>query len=644
MPNWSIQARVRLLASLAIVAMITLTLIFVISGQIERSLQARQSELSESAVTSQTALAHLSHMKLAALEFLEQRDLALAERFQNDADRFHAPMSELKRTDAAIEPGQIDQDAQAFIDVTQSVFELRQRLGLDQDSGLEGRLRDAVHNVESRLEGFENETLTVKMLMMRRHEKDFMMRVDQKYVDRLSARVSEFKTLLPGYGYSDADQAELMRLISSYESDFKTWASLRLELQESQDLMLERYDHVAEELNGYIDALVYEATLFSQYQIDTNQRALIIAAFATLILALVCGVLAWLLGNSISRPIRNIAESMYALSSGQSGRRKTGRNEIEDMQDALSVFRQTQMEAERLRDEAAARESRQREERQRDRENFLNELEEKLGGLIVAIVNTSGELAQTSAMLKTEADASFVEAETAQKSSERTAESTKIVSSATEELSQSIASILTQLQSSSEMGEKAVRDTSELDETVRTLSRAADEVLDVLSIISDIANQTNLLSLNATIEASRAGEAGKGFAVVAGEVKQLANQVAKSTHTISARIDAIRSGVDAASQSIAGVSKTIDGMSRVSSEIVRSMDQQKSASQNISEGVSAAARDTQSVTTAVSNLSQSVQRTDESVNAVNSAANSLSERAEALRADTQEFLRKMRAA
>ena len=79
---------------------------------------------------------------------------------------------------------------------------------------------------------------------------------------------------------------------------------------------------------------------------------------------------------------------------------------------------------------------------------------------------------------------------------------------------------------------------------VRNLAEASQEIGAIVEQIEGIAEQTNLLALNATIESARAGEAGKGFAVVAGEVKNLANQSARSTEDIRARITHLREEMD----------------------------------------------------------------------------------------------------
>ncbi|MFD1885558.1 methyl-accepting chemotaxis protein [Paenibacillus wenxiniae] len=96
---------------------------------------------------------------------------------------------------------------------------------------------------------------------------------------------------------------------------------------------------------------------------------------------------------------------------------------------------------------------------------------------------------------------------------------------------------------------------SELQQTVQSLEHNAGQIASMTQLVSDIASQTNLLSLNASIEAARAGDAGRGFAVVAGEVKKLADQSVQAARQIFAAVEAITLAV---SQVNASVTNSVD--------------------------------------------------------------------------------------
>lgn len=113
---------------------------------------------------------------------------------------------------------------------------------------------------------------------------------------------------------------------------------------------------------------------------------------------------------------------------------------------------------------------------------------------------------------------------------------------------------------SAEKAQKALSGVESTDERIRHLASLGEQIGAIVKAISDIAKQTNMLALNAQIEAARAGDQGRGFAVVAHEVKTLARETAKAAEEIGDRIEAIRCATCDAAESMR---QTKDGMVEV---------------------------------------------------------------------------------
>ncbi len=227
----------------------------------------------------------------------------------------------------------------------------------------------------------------------------------------------------------------------------------------------------------------------------------------------------------------------------------------------------------------------------------------------------------------------------------------KGVAAAVEEMTASINEITRNTEKASSAAKNASSLANVSNEKISKLGQAADEIGKVVTVIQDIAEQTNLLALNATIEAARAGEAGKGFAVVASEVKELARQTAGATEDIGKRIAAIQSSTGESVDAISRIVQAISGVTGVSStiaaaleeqsvttkEIAKNMSQTATAAETVSVGIGQSASASKEITRNISGVDLCAKQTSQGASETQQAGARLSGLAESLSSLVAQF-------
>jgi methyl-accepting chemotaxis protein len=362
---------------------------------------------------------------------------------------------------------------------------------------------------------------------------------------------------------------------------------------------------------------------------------------------LIGGLLAWVIGNGIARPIGAMTEAMTRLAKGDNEVEIPGidrKDEIGDMAGTVQVFKDNAIAVKRMEGEQEQQrldnEKKMREERNQLADNF----ESAVMGIVQSVGDAANTMSGSAEQMRGIAERTSERSATVTTASMQASANVQSVATATEEMSASVQEISRQVVTSSDISNKAVEESRQATEQVQGLAEASQKIGDVVDLINDIANQTNLLALNATIEAARAGDAGKGFAVVASEVKNLASQTAKATEDIGGQITQIQSATGTAVTAIEGISKTISEISEIGSSISAAVEEQGAANLEISRNVQEAAKGTEEVNSNIGEVNQGAQETGTAATQVLDATHELSKQAADLRGEVEKFLASVRAA
>lgn len=423
--------------------------------------------------------------------------------------------------------------------------------GLTEKEGLQGSFRKAVHTIEDSVKKQGLADLTVTMLMSRRHEKDYMLRGDKKYLDRITKRIEEFKQQMRVLNLSVDEQASINAQWRDYYNGISDLAEtddkIKAKISELDEVTLE-LSLILDEIGQRVEVDIDDETESVYHNIELTEQILIII----LIVAVVIGVViaGWII-ISITRPLGITIDQANKISAGDlTHKTRTASS------DEIGRLLKTQ-----------------------------ESMRQKLIEVIKGIKSGANEVSSTSEQV------SQGNANLSQRTQEQ-ASSLEEVASSMEEMIGTVNQNAENAQQANQLATAARGHADKGGEVVTgavtamaEISDSSSRIVDIIGVIDEIAFQTNLLALNAAVEAARAGEQGRGFAVVASEVRNLAGRSAKAAKEIKGLInDSVAKVVDGSTlvdQTGDALKEIVDSVKKVSDIIAEIA----AASQEQSDGI-----------------------------------------------------------
>ncbi|MEM8876975.1 MAG: methyl-accepting chemotaxis protein, partial [Pseudomonadota bacterium] len=391
--------------------------------------------------------------------------------------------------------------------------------------------------------------------------------------------------------------------------------------------------------SGDVNGILYVGVRKDVIAAKTFDTVMGMVIAALIGLVLVAGAAVFVM-RRMTRPLPVIAEVVEKIAEGDhevSVPFVDHGDEIGAVARAVEVLREASTERAAL-SQASEEEAEERTARQKRLEELVAGFRATVTDVIGSVRATTESLDGTARKLTDVAQETTHRSGTVAENSSVASQNVQTAAAAAEELSASIGEISRQLAETTGTVGRATETVSATNVKVESLAQGAQKIGDVVKLISEIAEQTNLLALNATIEAARAGEAGKGFAVVASEVKSLASQTARATEEIGTQVGAIQSSTTEAVDAIRVIGEIINDVNQTTASIAAAVEEQGSATDEISRSVTDAASGTSTVAEHAVEVNAAADQTNSSAADVLTSVETLAAESERLGEAIDSFL------